>query len=69
MSAKAAIAIDDWKLPIFKRHLEAAGYTFTQSVGFTPSTLLLAVAHDDLGALHGVVKAANTEAAYCAPNQ
>jgi hypothetical protein len=26
--AKAGIAIDDWKLPIFDRHLTQAGYSY-----------------------------------------
>lgn len=60
---KAAIAIDDWKLPIFERHLQQAGYTFTNAGGLTPKTLILTVRTDNLAALAEVVKAANTEAA------
>lgn len=60
---KAAIAIDDWKLPIFERHLAQAGYTHTDGPGLTPKTLLLTVTTDNVEALGEVVKAANTEAA------
>jgi hypothetical protein len=39
----AGIAIDNWKLPIFKRHLEAAGFEYTEKKGLTPTTRLLKV--------------------------
>lgn len=60
---KAAIAIDDWKLPIFERHLNQSGYTFENAGPFTAGTLLLKVSTDNPEALVEVVKAANTEAA------
>lgn len=60
---KAAIAIDEWKLPIFKRHLSQAGYAFEQCTGLTDGTLILTVKTENLEALAVVVKAANTEAA------
>ena len=60
---KAAIAIDDWKLPIFERHLNQAGYAFDNVGRFTASTLILQVSTDNPDALAIVVKAANDEAA------
>lgn len=60
---KAAIAIDDWKLPIFKRHLAGAGYTFKQGPGLTKTTLMLTVETNNVAALGAVVQAANNEAA------
>lgn len=60
---RAAIAIDDWKLPIFDRHLMEAGYTYEKHLGVTAKTLTLTVSTDDLMALAVVVKAANSEAA------
>ena len=60
---KAAIAIDDWKLPIFERHLRQAGYSFQNSGSLTAGTLLLRVDTPNIVALGEVVKAANTEAA------
>jgi len=60
---KAAIAIDDWKLPIFDRHLSVAGYVFERGPGVTDDTLLLTVVTDDAAALEKVVRAANVEAA------
>ncbi len=59
---KAGIAIDNWKLPIFERHLKQSGYTFT-SMPFVEETQVLHVQTDNLEALAEVVKAANTEAA------
>ena len=60
---KAGIAIDDWKLPIFDRHLSQAGHVYAKGPGVTRATLLLTVETDDLGALETVVRAANAEAA------
>lgn len=60
---RAAIAIDDWKLPIFKRHLAQAGYAFEECPGLTDEMLLLKVQTDNLSALAVIVRAANTEAA------
>lgn len=58
---KAGIAIDDWKLPIFERHL--SGYVYEKGPGLTDDTLLLTVETDDMKALEKVVRAANAEAA------
>jgi len=60
---KAAIAIDDWKLPIFERHLRQAGYQFRNAGSITAGTLVLRVETANAVALGEVVKAANTEAA------
>lgn len=61
--AKAAIAIDDWKLPIFERHFSQAGYAYEKGSGPTSGTLLLTVKTKNVEALGIVVMAANTEAA------
>ena len=60
---KIAIAIDDWKLPIFERHLAQAGYAYTKGPGVTADTRLLTVRTENAEALETVVRAANTEAA------
>lgn len=59
----AGVAIDDWKLEIFKRHLDAAGYTYTVHPGLTSDTLLLKVPCEWAHKLMPVIKAANDEAA------
>lgn len=60
---KAGIAIDDWKLPIFERHLSQSGYAFVNAGRLIAGTLLLTVETTNQEALMAVVKAANTEAA------
>ena len=64
--AKAAIVIDNWKLPIFERHLTQAGYAYKWLPDLTHNTGVLSVQLDRLtqaAALHPIVKAASTEAA------
>jgi hypothetical protein len=60
---RASIAIDDWKLEIFERHLSQAGYAYHRGLGPTPDVLLLYVETANLDALAIVVNAANVEAA------
>lgn len=57
---KVAIGIDDWKLPIFKRHLNGAGYKFTKHP-FTADTLILKVETARISDLQKVVEAAQLE--------
>lgn len=64
---KAAIAIDDWKLPIFVRHLTQAGYAFDEGNGLTADTMFLYVVTSNSTALEIVVRAANDEAARSKP--
>lgn len=61
----AGIVIDDWKLPIFKRHLDEAGIEYQQNPGLTDNSLLLVaqVEAQQMEALAAVVLAANQEAA------
>lgn len=60
---KAAIAIDPWKLEIFTRRLQQAGYVFQNAGHLTAGALVLKVQTANLEALGVVVKAANEEAA------
>lgn len=60
---KAAIAIDNWKLPIFERLLSQSGYKYANAGQLTADTLILTVETENAEALGVVVKAANTEAA------
>lgn len=59
----AGIIIDSWKLSIFERHLQQAGFSFENLGEFTPDTIALRVHTDAPDALHEALKAANTEAA------
>lgn len=60
---KAAIAIDNWKLSIFKKHLDAAGYNYTEHPGLTQDTLVLRVNYEQITDLQPVVEAANAACA------
>lgn len=62
---KSAIMIDDWKLPIFSRHLVAAGFHYEELPGLHRKALLLHIEHEDgtQQKMAQTVLAANTEAA------
>ena len=59
----AGVVIDDWKLPIFHRHLGAAGYVYTQHPGITQGTLTLCVQYEWVSKLKPIIEAANEECA------
>lgn len=60
---KAGVVLDSWKLKIFKRRLDAAGYTYEQHDGPLPKTITLTVHTEDKEGLLKVLTAASTEAA------
>jgi hypothetical protein len=62
-----AIAIDDWKLSIFERHLAQSGYTYKTGPGLTSDMMILYVVTDNAVALGEVVRAANLEARLTIP--
>lgn len=57
----AAVVMDDWKLPTFKKHLDAAGYAYTEHPGITKGTLTLKVKYEWVAALKPIIEAANAE--------
>lgn len=57
---KFAIALDPWKFPIFKKHLEAAGFTFEKAED--PIMTVLSVQTDKVAELAKVVQDAQNEA-------
>jgi hypothetical protein len=57
----AAVAIDAWKLAIFKRHLDAGGFAYTEHPGLSPGTLILNVETPTIAALQPVVERAQWE--------
>lgn len=57
----AAICLDTWKLPIFKKHLDAAGYKYDPPLPFTEGTLLLKVHYEWIHQLKPIVEAAQCE--------
>lgn len=58
---KTAIALDAWKLAIFKRHLDAAGYSYTEHPGLTADMLILKVKTERVSDLQKVVERAMKE--------
>lgn len=63
----AAVAIDSWKLPVFKRHLDEAGYKYRVLKGVIRGTMFLRVQCEWLSDLKPVIEAANRECANVRP--
>jgi hypothetical protein len=61
MSKVAGVVLDDWKLPIFKKHLDAAGYKYEEPVAFTEGALILKVNYEWAHKLQPVIEAAQQE--------
>lgn len=59
----AAIIIDDWKLPIFEKHLNDAGFAMKKGVGPTTGTLTIIVEYEDQRRIQAVVQSAQNECA------
>ncbi len=66
---KAAIVIDAWKLEIFERHLNQAGYVYKLTPGPMANNITITVVTNNGQALGEVAKAANTEAAKTGPTK
>jgi len=63
---KIAIVADDWKEPIFRKHLDRAGYEyefFRSEDGPLKGTVTFKVVTDDPESLTGVVRTCQAEAA------
>lgn len=58
---KAGIAVDDWKLPVFRKRLTEAGYQYEDAGPFTGDTTILTVETDDMLALKKVIEACQAE--------
>ena len=62
---RIGIVIDKWKLEIFTKVLNEAGYVFTRKPGLTKDTLILyiEIPDDEVAKLSDVVVVANNRAA------
>lgn len=60
---KAGIAIDDWKLPVFRKRLTEAGYEYVDGGALTSSSTLLTVETDNILALRTVLTNCQIECA------
>lgn len=63
MSGTAGVVLDDWKLPVFKKHLDAAGYKYEEPIPFTAGTLTLKVHYELVHELKPIIEAAQSECA------
>ena len=60
---KAAVVADNYKLPVFRRILKEAGYTWKESPFVDDTTtMVVEVEDDEVRALTAVVKRCNQEA-------
>lgn len=57
------IVMDAWKLPVFRRHLDAAKYQYTEHPGVTADTRTLKVKCEWVHVLQPIIEAANEECA------
>ncbi len=59
---KAAVVVDDWKLPIFRKVLEDAGFTYKDAGEFAVGTTILHVPYEpkDFNRLEAAISKAQT---------
>lgn len=62
---KAGVALNDWKLPVFKQVFDEAGYSYEQKPGLVPDSVTLMVEYieEDINRLEKTVRKANKQAA------
>jgi hypothetical protein len=58
---KAGIAVEDWKLPVFRKRLTEAGYEYEDGGSLTPGTTLLTVETSDMLKLKKVLEECQRE--------
>jgi hypothetical protein len=58
---KAGIAVDNWKLPIFRKRLTESGYEYKDAGPVTGDTTLLTVEAADMLALKALLERCQTE--------
>lgn len=58
---KAGIALDDWKLPVFRKRLTEAGYAYLDAGEALPGTTMLHVQFTDQAHLRRVLEGAAEE--------
>lgn len=63
MTKTAGVVIDNWKLEIFRRHLDAGGFAYTEHPGLTAKSMVLSVKTDFIATLQPVLEAAQKECA------
>jgi hypothetical protein len=57
----AAVVIDNWKLPIFVKHLDKAGYSYTVHPKTVTKITVLRVQYEWVSEIQPIIEAANKE--------
>ena len=65
----AGLVLDDWKLPIFKKHLDTAGYEYEEPIPFTSGTSLLEIPYLQVELLRLVLENAQRECSKLRPDK
>lgn len=55
------IAVDNWKVEIFRKHLKQNSFVYQRFPGVTPGTTMFKVKADDFNRIKNTVHAANAE--------
>lgn len=58
---RIGIALDDWKLPIFRKRLTESGYVYNDAGALSSGVTLLTVDTEDVSGLESVVKKCQQE--------
>ena len=58
---RAGVAVDDWKLPVFRKRLRKAGFDFKEVGPLTDGTTLLTVETNNMLALKKVLERCQSE--------
>jgi hypothetical protein len=58
---KAGIAVDNWKLPVFRKRLTEAGYKYSDAGAFTGDTTILTVETNNILALKALLEKCQAE--------
>lgn len=58
---KCGIVVDNWKLPVFRKQLTAAGYEYSEVGALTANTSVLTVEANDMLALEKLLRTCQAE--------
>ena len=58
---KAGVAVDDWKLPVFRQRLTEAGFKYADGGALTDGTTLLTVQTNDILKLKALLERCQRE--------
>lgn len=59
--------VDDWKIPIFKKHFDGALIRYDEPIGFTKGTSIFKIYPESIAKAHPIIEAAALECARAKP--